>query len=288
MQRYVNCIAHPTSDGNLLLGSEKTALFDCGMQFCAADTIARVSAALGDRPLDYLCATHTHYDHIGALPQLRAVWPQLQLVTSAVGAAVLAKDTPRRVIRQLSAVARDTYGGSLSDYDDSAFAADCIVADGDSLDLGDLTVQVVATPGHTRDCLSYFVPQLSLAILAETPGVQLPDGRVNPVYLTSYADAMTAIDKLQALDAQHISMPHRGLCHAEVSAGFFDRARAANAACYDSIVALAKQGADQETQLAAFEQRYGSDTLWQIQPRDAFLLNANATIACTLKEAGLA
>ena len=52
MKRYINCIAHSSSDGNLLIGGESSALFDCGMAFCAKDTIQNVKNALAGRFVD--------------------------------------------------------------------------------------------------------------------------------------------------------------------------------------------------------------------------------------------
>lgn len=52
----------------LIVGSEKTALHDCGMACFSEELISNIEKALQERPLDYVLLSHTHYDHMGALP----------------------------------------------------------------------------------------------------------------------------------------------------------------------------------------------------------------------------
>ncbi|MCL1807216.1 MAG: MBL fold metallo-hydrolase [Oscillospiraceae bacterium] len=283
MRRFINCIAHNSSDGNLLLGEDKAALFDCGMAFCAGETIQRVRDALQGRPLDFIFLTHTHYDHIGSLPFFKQEWPEARVVTSAAGAAVLLKDTPRRVIRELSAVAAKERNVELDlSYSDDAFQADVIVKEGDALPLGGLTVEVLETPGHTRDSLCFFIPELELLILNETPGVLMPDGTIYPCYLTGFHDTVRSIEKCRAKNAQTLSLPHRGLATKEEAGGFFGKALAANITCRDFVLSL--NGLSEEEILETFFRRYASDVLMTYQPKEAFLANARATIACTFAE----
>ncbi len=54
----------------LILGSEKTALYDGGMA-CFADRLIENMETImesEERTLDYVLLSHTHYDHIGGLP----------------------------------------------------------------------------------------------------------------------------------------------------------------------------------------------------------------------------
>jgi len=288
MTQFINCITHNASEGNLLLGNEKTAMFDCGMQFCADTTIEKVKNALNGRKLDYIIATHTHYDHIGGLPMFRAAFPEVKLITCEVGATVLQKDTPRRVIRELSATAAKDYGiGNIPDYSDDAFVADIIVKEGDKIDLGGITVEVFETPGHTRDSLSFYVPELELLILSETTGVMFPDGSMYPSYLVGFESSRNAIEKCGKLPFKHLSLPHRGIVSESDANAYFAKAEDMVNKCYDFVVDMYNRGLSDNEMLELFYQEFGSETLLTYQPRAAFDANAYATIACAIRESNM-
>jgi glyoxylase-like metal-dependent hydrolase (beta-lactamase superfamily II) len=285
MERYINCIAHKTSEGNLLIGDNYTALFDCGMAHCADRTIQNVKNALQGRPLDYLFITHTHYDHIGALPFLRKEWPLLRLVTGQTGAELLLKATPRRVIREFSIMAANEHNAPFDTaYSDDVFHADIVVKDGDIMPLGGLSVKTLETPGHTRDSLSFFIPELEILIASETAGFLLPGDSLYPTYLTSYKDTVNSIEKCRAMPYKYLSLPHSGIAAEKDANGFFDKALEAATACRDFILDMNEKKLDKKTMVDMFFQKYGSEKLFSCQPRDAFAANARATIACTLLE----
>jgi hypothetical protein len=81
-----------------------------------------------------------------------------------------------------------------------------------------------------------------------------------------------------------LSLPHRSIAAEEDAHGFFDRALEANIACRDFIVNAAAQNPGEDKLLELYTQKYGSDRLFSYQPKEAFIVNARATIACTLRE----
>ena len=53
---------------------------------------------------------------------------------------------------------------TLIDAPFEPFGVDLILGDGQTVELGDKTVQVLASPGHTRDMLSYYIPERKIAL----------------------------------------------------------------------------------------------------------------------------
>ena len=282
---YINCIAHISSECNLLMGQTHTAVFDCGMAFCANETIKKIQDALEGRPLDYIFITHTHYDHVGALPFFRKQWPQVRLVTSEIGAAVLQKATPRRVIREFSEAAARKYGAVIDpSYNDDAFCAEIIVKEDDEIAMGAFTVKIIETPGHTKDSLSFFIPELEMLIACETPGVLLKAGNINPAYFSSYADTLSSIEKCRSIPYKRLSLPHRGLTAEKDAAGFFDRAMEANIACYKFISDLNERGKSEPEILDLYCQKYRTEDILSSMPKEAYETNAQAIITCALRK----
>jgi len=285
MNRFINCIAHKSSDGQLLVGGDYTALFDCGMMFCAEKTIQNVKNALNRKTLDFIFLTHTHYDHIGALPFFRKEWSNMRVVTCETGAAVLLKNTPRKVIRELSLAAAENYKVELNtEYSDDLFHADITVKENDIISLGGISVQIIETPGHTRDSLAFFIPELKLLIINETPGILMPDEKIYPCYLTSYNDTIQSIKKCSQIPYEQLSMPHRGIVGSKEAEGFFEKALEINTVCRDFILDMKNKNCTEDEMINSYFNKYASETLLSYQPKEAFMANARATIASTLRE----
>jgi len=278
-------MANESSNCSLLIGETKTAVFDCGMAYCANDTIRMIKKTLHGRNLDYILITHTHYDHVGALPYFRQEWPQVRLGASETGASVLLKETPRKVFREMSVIAANTSHVAFNPmYNDDAFHADFVIKENDEIVLGGLTIKMLETPGHTKDSVSYLIPELELLILSETTGVLMTDGYLYPCYLTSFADTITSIEKCRRVGCKNISLPHRGIVSEDEARDYFERALISNTSCRDFILELNYRGLSVDEMVEAFYKKYGTETLLRYQPREAFMMNARATIACTTRE----
>ena len=93
--------------------------------------------------VDWLLETHAHADHLSAAPYLRA----------QLGGAIAIG----RHICEVQGVFKKIFNARDMNTEGAEF--DHLFDDGDQFKIGDLTVRVMHTPGHTPACLTYILGQ---------------------------------------------------------------------------------------------------------------------------------
>lgn len=268
-------------DCELIIGSEKTALVDCGMAYCAPRLVEQLVEKLQGRPLDYVLPTHTHYDHIGGMPYLRNEWPQLQAVGNAHGRDILERENALKSIRELSAMAAEVYGGAgcmVNPYQDNQLHIDLVVRDGDRLHLGDRTVLIMETPGHTNCSLSYYLEEENAIFTGESMGCYCGNNRVVASVLTNFDDAYASIERCRRLHADQVVSCHHGLVEDVDSDTYFIIARRAAEEVFAYVENLLKEGMSQLEVVDAMQKKYWTGRVLEEQPHRAFRVNATATV----------
>jgi metallo-beta-lactamase class B len=111
----------------------------------AAEGIADNIRKLGFDPKDirYMLATHEHLDHAGGLAKLKAI----------SSAKFATRDAARLGMESGLPLADDPQHGIHPAF--PGIKADLIIADGETLRLGNQALTVIATPGHTPGGTSY-------------------------------------------------------------------------------------------------------------------------------------
>jgi len=282
--RIIEVTGGLAGDSYLVVGNFKTALIDCGMAYCALDLIHNVKQALNTRPLDYVLISHSHYDHIGAIPFLKEEWPDLKIFGAEYDQHVLNNPRALEGIKRLSIEAAELYAGtSIQDYNDDLMKIDIPIADEDILDLGDLSIQVLETPGHTKTSLSFFIND-EVLFPSESIGLINESGKYYSTFLVSYTQTIKSIHKCQALEPKFIILPHHGhhaILQGNECPNYFQNCLESAENARNFVLHLAELGYDTEEILSECIQslpRAGSLE----QPLHAFRINTRSMIKVVL------
>jgi glyoxylase-like metal-dependent hydrolase (beta-lactamase superfamily II) len=117
-------------------------------------------AGWGIEQLAGMLLTHCHVDHVLGVPPFQA--RGVRLLASAATADLLRRADPQIWCEHPERI--------------PAMVVDEELADGQRLTLPGLTIECLATPGHTRGCMSYIV-ETGNEVLAVTGDLLMPDPR---------------------------------------------------------------------------------------------------------------
>jgi hydroxyacylglutathione hydrolase len=105
------------------------------------DEADKILMALAESQLTvkYIINTHGHFDHVGANKKLKEV----------TGAEILIHEGDADMLEQIS-IASQAFGMSV----ENSPPADRMIAEGDKITFGDITLNVIHTPGHSLGGIS--------------------------------------------------------------------------------------------------------------------------------------
>ena len=280
----------------LICGSEKCALLDCGMAYCAETTrknlINRLSALGRDR-LDYILLSHSHYDHIGALPVIREAFPGAQVCGSAHCADILTRPGAHALMKELGEHALQLYEpGSTKEIRVDHLQADRVLRDGDVISLGQETITAYETKGHTDCSMSFLLEPVSLLFTSESTGIiegvpgGTPDGRgyIHTPVLKDFHQALQSAERCRDLHAGYVCLPHFGMVPDEILGSYWDDFSQECESKMAFVRKMMEGGLDEETMLQRYADRYWTGYKQQEQPKEAFILNSKHILKALIRE----
>ncbi len=272
-------------DAFLLLGAEKTALMDSGYSFSAPKMTENIKAVLGDRPLDYVFLTHSHFDHASGSAMCRQVWPDVKVISSEYAANVFTKPSAAKTMLEMNESAAKMCGVELDPSVPTELKTDIIVHEGDVIDLGGITFVVYEVPGHTRGSICFYSPEEKLMIGSETFGLPSTGiASVMPCCVVGYNMSMESIRKVMKLDVEHYLMPHMGEIHGQAVRQFFYDAEYWTEFVKDMIVSGHLAGKTDEELVEKYKDMFYVGGQAAIQSEAAFLINARHKIPMIIRE----
>jgi len=159
--------------------------------------------------IKYIVLTHTHPDHIGAIPYLKKTWPHLKVIGGAVAARLLKREEAVKEFLQVDSSITENLliRGEIDDWppdlENYSFGVDRVISDGEKIDLGSGVIWTAyETPGHSACHVSYHNKNEGIVVIGDATGFFDP---VRDIFWPNYFYSLEAycdnIRKLAALPA---------------------------------------------------------------------------------------
>jgi hydroxyacylglutathione hydrolase len=159
-----------------LIDAKRKTLVDAGID--GTRVLERVPA-----DLDLIVLTHCHYDHVAAVPE----------IVAATGAKVAMHEDDLACLKSDRISAAAAFG-----QQSPVFKVDVVLRDGDLVDLGDVKLKVISTPGHTPGSICLYDEATGVMFTGDTVFEGGSFGRTdiggNPEHMISSLEALTKYD----------------------------------------------------------------------------------------------
>jgi len=268
-----------SGDSAFLIDDGTTSiLYDSGFAFTGFAIAQKIKSILGERELNYIFLTHSHYDHALGSVYVNLIWKKAKVVAGEYAVKIFSKPTARAVMRDLDQKFSKKCG--INDYVDliDELHVDIAVNDGDIIEAGDMNFTVVSLPGHTKCSIGFYLPDNKLLLSSETLGVYDGESTIIPSYLVGYNMTLDSIGKAEALDIKNLLLPHYGLLDQEKTDFYLKNARKSAVETASEITSLLLSGGTKSDAIQLFRNKFYHENVKVIYPEDAFELNTGIMV----------
>ncbi|MBE6039192.1 MAG: MBL fold metallo-hydrolase, partial [Anaerofustis stercorihominis] len=201
----------PGDSGFLIDDGKCTVLYDTGFGFTGYKMAEKIKEYLGGRSLDYIFLTHSHYDHALGSAYITKVFPDTKVVAGEYTAKIFTRDGAKATMKDLDNKFAEKSGFPPYEFPGDDLRVDISVKDGDIINAGSMTFEVISLPGHTKCSVGFYLKEYKILLATETLGVYDGDKMIVPSFLVGYDMALQSIDKALNLDINGILAPHYGM-----------------------------------------------------------------------------
>lgn len=187
----------------LIKGTKKTALIDA-TEPQGAEILIKKFQAMNILP-DILILTHSHWDHAAGTPIFQEKYPDIEVMVgkSGIGALKNPKKYNELYIKDLP---------FLTEWLEPIKGLTPL-KEGDTIDLGDLELSIIETPGHSNCSISIFEPNQKVLFVGDSLGNLWTTKLIMPLIMApefSEENFLNTIDKVKTINYSVLAFPHFG------------------------------------------------------------------------------
>lgn len=281
-------VGHPAVPVYLLDGPQPV-IFDAGFTLLGDLYTTEIEKILGSRTPAFCFLTHVHFDHCGAVAAFKRRYPRMEVVASRKAGEILKRPSAVERIRYLNLAAEvlvaqigvnGTPGAHFEPFD-----IDRYVQEGDRIEIAaGCCVEVIASPGHTWDCLSYRISDKNILLSSEAAGQSDQTGYIVTDCLADYDCYLASLQQLKALTPDVLCPGHIFVYSAEDASAYLESAQVACIDFFNLVSGCAREEGEDVDRIKQRIRTHEYDVNpGPKQPEPAYLINLEARIKAVLK-----
>lgn len=210
----------------LLEGRNESVMINGGITFILPD-ILRQMKEFGIDPgkIGKIVILHSHFDHVGVVPYFKRTWPHIEVCASRRSWEILkmpkavetANAFSRLVAREMKA--EEALGKYDLDWRDDISGTP--LAGGDRIDLGNRSLTILDTPGHSSCSISAYEPEMKALFPSDAVGIPY-DRTAFPSGNSDFTQYQKSLEILKPLPVAYLCADHYGYVTGEEAGGFVD------------------------------------------------------------------
>ncbi len=198
----------------LLKGDNEYVMIGGGMIHAVPEVLKQLEEfGIDEGKIKRIIILHSHFDHCGFVPFFKRRWPQATVTASRRAKEILARPEVLSSIQSLNKMTISSYGREKESQelglDSFDLEIEQVLADGEIIKCGDLTMKCLDVPGHSSCSIAIYVPEEKALFASDAGGI--PFGNKIFVAANSNFDQYQAsLEKMAKLDIKIHLAEHFG------------------------------------------------------------------------------
>lgn len=211
----------------LVEGNDGSLILSGGMSYIIPDVLRQIKEfGIDEKKIKKLLVLHSHFDHVGIIPFFKRRIPEMQVYASERGQEILQMEKAVNTINEFSRmVANRMKREEVYSTFDIEWRYDVTaktIHEGEQIDLGDLKVSILETPGHSSCCIAAYIPEWKTLFPTDGGGIPFDETIVTSGN-SNYTQYQQSLEKLKGLDVEYYCADHYGYVVGKEAKGFISK-----------------------------------------------------------------
>ncbi|MCX7816160.1 MAG: MBL fold metallo-hydrolase [Syntrophales bacterium] len=208
----------------VLEGTKGSVIINGGVSYILPDVLGQIEKfGIDIDKINKMLILHSHFDHVGIVPYFKRTYPHIDIYASEQAWKVLKMPKAINIINEFGMLLARQMGREeeLRAYDwewrDDVSGA--TVGERDRIELGNFTLEIMHTPGHTNCSVTAYEPNIKALFASDGGGIPFRDTTF-PSANTNFDEYAASLERLLPLRVDYLCADHYGYITGEEAQNF--------------------------------------------------------------------